>query len=70
MRVVASSCSIKLREALMTVDFSMPILVVEDMPLMGRIVSALLKEIGFRHVDLAQGSFTASTECGLLATGS
>jgi two-component system, chemotaxis family, chemotaxis protein CheY len=59
MRVVASSCSIKLREALMTVDFSMPILVVEDMPLMGRIVTALLTEIGSRHVDLAQGSFTA-----------
>ena len=40
-------------------DFSMPILVVEDMALMGRIIRGLLKQIGFQRVDVVNGSYTA-----------
>jgi two-component system, chemotaxis family, chemotaxis protein CheY len=43
----------------MSVDCTMPILVVEDMNTMGRIICALLKHNGFQHVDVAHGSFTA-----------
>jgi two-component system chemotaxis response regulator CheY len=35
----------------MSVDLSMPVLVVHDYPTMGSIVTNVLKQIGFAHVD-------------------
>lgn len=35
----------------MSVDLSMPVLVVHDYPTMGSIVKNVLKQIGFAHVD-------------------
>jgi two-component system, chemotaxis family, chemotaxis protein CheY len=48
----------------MGIDFSMPVLVVEDMPTMGRIICGLLKQIGFQNVDVAPGGYTALTRLG------
>src|SRR4051812_34959317 len=45
----------------MSVDLSIPVLVVEDMSAMGRIMCGLLKQVGFRHVDVAPGGFSAPT---------
>jgi two-component system, chemotaxis family, chemotaxis protein CheY len=41
------------------VDLSIPILIVEDMPVLGRLIRYLLKQIGFQHVDVAVGAYTA-----------
>src|SRR5205814_2933551 len=35
----------------MSVDLSMPVLVVHDYPTMGSIVTTVLKQIGFAHID-------------------
>src|SRR5688572_20744060 len=35
----------------MSVDLSMPVLVVHDYPTMGSIVTNVLKQIGFAHID-------------------
>src|SRR5437879_5847503 len=43
----------------MTNHFSTPILIAEDSNTMGRIISGLLKQIGFQKVDLAHGGVTA-----------
>jgi two-component system, chemotaxis family, chemotaxis protein CheY len=43
----------------MSIDFSMPILVVEDSNTTGRIISGVLKQLGFQKVDLAHGGTTA-----------
>jgi two-component system, chemotaxis family, chemotaxis protein CheY len=43
----------------MTIDISIPVLVVEDMPIVGRLICGLLKQVGFQHVDLANGSYPA-----------
>jgi two-component system chemotaxis response regulator CheY len=43
----------------MPVDLSMPVLVVEDSRIMGRILRNLLMMIGFRHVDNAFDGTTA-----------
>jgi two-component system chemotaxis response regulator CheY len=45
----------------MSVDLSIPVLVVEDMSAMGRIICGLLKQVGFRHVDVVPGGFSAVT---------
>ncbi len=39
----------------MSVDLSVPVLVVHDYPTMGSIVTTLLRQIGFRHIDGAGG---------------
>ena len=41
------------------VDLSIPILVVEDMAILGRLIRDMLKQVGFQHVDLVIGSYTA-----------
>ena len=46
----------------MPVDLSMPVLVVEDSRIMGRILRNLLMMIGFRHVDNAFDGTTALSE--------
>jgi two-component system chemotaxis response regulator CheY len=46
----------------MSVDFSMPVLVVDDSSTTGRIITGLLKQIGFKHVDLVPGGHTALTK--------
>jgi two-component system chemotaxis response regulator CheY len=43
----------------MSLNFSMPILIVEDMPMLGRFIGELLKRAGFEHVDLVIDSFAA-----------
>jgi two-component system, chemotaxis family, chemotaxis protein CheY len=43
------------------VDLSIPVLVVEDMSAMGRIICGLLKQVRFRHVDVVPGGFSAVT---------
>ena len=45
----------------MSVDLSIPVLVVEDMSAMGRIICGLLKQVGFQHVDVVPGGFSAVT---------
>lgn len=45
----------------MTLDFSMPILVVDDYQTMIRILRNLLKQIGFREIDDAPDGSTALT---------
>lgn len=45
----------------MTLDFSMPILVVDDYQTMIRILRNLLKQIGFREIDDASDGSTALT---------
>ena len=45
----------------MTLDFSMPILVVDDYQTMNRILRNLLKQIGFREIDDAPDGSTALT---------
>ena len=44
----------------MSVDLSIPVLVVEDMRAMGRIICGLLKQFGFQHVDVVPGGFSAA----------
>jgi two-component system chemotaxis response regulator CheY len=46
----------------MAIDFSMPILVVEDSNTAAQIVSRLLKQLGFQKIDIAQGGITALTK--------
>jgi two-component system, chemotaxis family, chemotaxis protein CheY len=41
------------------VDLSMPILIVEDMPVLGRLICGLLKQVGFQHVDVVIGGYAA-----------
>jgi two-component system, chemotaxis family, chemotaxis protein CheY len=43
----------------MAIDFSMPMLVVEDSSTAAQIVSWLLKQLGFHKADIAQGGITA-----------
>jgi two-component system chemotaxis response regulator CheY len=43
----------------MSLDFSTPVLVVDDSTTMGRIISTLLRQIGFQNVDIAHGGTTA-----------
>lgn len=43
----------------MTVDFNMPILVVDDFKTMRRIVSNLLIQIGFKNIDEAEDGVSA-----------
>ena len=55
----------------MSVNLSMPVLVVDDYPFMATIVTTLLKQIGFEHVEGAQDGFSAleklmSKEYGLV----
>jgi two-component system chemotaxis response regulator CheY len=45
----------------MAIDFSMPVLVVDDMNTMGRIIGGLLRQLGFQNVDIVPGGFTALT---------
>jgi two-component system, chemotaxis family, chemotaxis protein CheY len=46
----------------MAIDFSMPILVVEDSATAAQIVSRLLRQLGFHKIDIAQGGITALTK--------
>jgi two-component system, chemotaxis family, chemotaxis protein CheY len=48
----------------MAIDFSMPILVVEDFNTTAQIVSRLLTQLGFQKIDLAQGGITALAKLG------
>lgn len=48
----------------MTLDLSMPVLVVEDSRTMGQIVRNLLMLIGFRHVDNVFDGATALSKLG------
>ncbi len=43
----------------MSVNLSMPVLVVDDYPFMATVVTTLLKQIGFEHVEGAQDGVTA-----------
>jgi two-component system chemotaxis response regulator CheY len=43
----------------MSVNLSMPVLVVDDYPFMATVVTALLKQIGFEHVEGAENGLTA-----------
>ena len=43
----------------MSVNLSMPVLVVDDYPFMATVVTALLKQIGFEHVEGAENGVTA-----------
>jgi two-component system chemotaxis response regulator CheY len=53
----------------MSVDFSMPVLVVEDSRATGRIITDLLKKIGFQHVDLVPGGHTALAKMRVIPYG-
>lgn len=43
----------------MSVNLSMPVLVVDDYPFMATIVSTILKQIGFEHVEGAENGVSA-----------
>ncbi len=43
----------------MSVNLSMPVLVVDDYPFMANIVTTILKQIGFEHVEGAENGVSA-----------